>query len=323
MSNHLGILGHSAEGAALCFRVFCQLGEGELGEHEHPDVSLDCRSFAPCMPAYDRGDFDWIRAFMEVGLNRLAKAGADFFVCPDNTVHQALERPGRDFPLPGLHIADVVADHAARDGRSRVGVLGTGYLMGGPVYPAALERRGIAAELPDAEDRELVNDIIFRELVKGVFTDESRDRFRRVIERLGDRGCDAVALVCTEIPLLVTPESSPLPTLDSTRLGCSRERRWTSPSAGCPCRPGAAAPVVSASPSDFCPVASPSADDDGADHPGRGEQADRGEDGDGDPRTDQPAAYRDAIAHAQHAEPGPQEPFGQEPGFVEEQILEI
>ena len=215
---HLGILGHSSEGAAECFRTFCQLGEGELGEHEHPDVTLDCISFARSLPAYERGDFGPIRATMEVSLNRLASTGADFFVCPDNTVHQALERPGRDFALPGLHIADVVADHAACAGYSRVAVLGTKYLMGGPVYPAALARRGITAELPEAEDRTLVNDIIFRELVKGVFSDRSRDQFRRVIEKLGDRGCDAAALVCTEIPLLVTPESSPLPTLDSTRL---------------------------------------------------------------------------------------------------------
>lgn len=218
MTRHLGILGHSSEGAVECFRTFCQLGEGELGEHEHPDVTLDCISFARCLPAYERDDLDPIRATMEVSLDRLAKAGADFFVCPDNTVHQALERPGRDFALPGLHIADVVADCAAREGYSKVAVLGTKYLMRGPVYPAALARRGITAELPDAEDRALVNDIIFRELVKGIVTDESRDQFTRIIGNLGERGCDAAALVCTEIPLLVTPDSSPLPTLNSTRL---------------------------------------------------------------------------------------------------------
>ncbi|HVV09209.1 aspartate/glutamate racemase family protein [Amycolatopsis sp.] len=212
MAGHLGILGHSAEGAALCFRTFCAQAD------EHPDVTLDCIPFARCMPAYERGDYDAIRETMAVSLGRLARAGADFFVCPDNTVHQALERPGPEFPLPGLHIAEVVAERAARDGRGRVGVLGTKYLMDGPVYPEAFGRRGIAFELPDAKDRELVSDIIFGELVKGVFSESSRGEYVRVIERLADRGCDAVALVCTEIPLLVTPEVSPLPTLDSTRL---------------------------------------------------------------------------------------------------------
>jgi aspartate racemase len=215
---HLGILGHSAEGAALCFRAFCQDAGELLGEHEHPDVTLDCISFARCMPAYERGDYAAVRDVMAVSLGRLAAAGADFFVCPDNTVHLALEHPGPAFPLPGLHIAEVVADQAAADGRRKVGVLGTKYTMEGPIYPRALNARGIDAEIPADADGALVNDVIFGELVQGVFSDESRRRFAGVIERLRDVGCDAVALVCTEIPLLVRPAHSALPTLDSTRL---------------------------------------------------------------------------------------------------------
>jgi aspartate racemase len=139
-------------------------------------------------------------------------------VCPDNTAHLALEQTGEEFALPGLHIAEVVADQAARDRRRRVGVLGTTYLMDGPVYPRAFAAREVAAELPTADDRRIVNAIIFDELVNGVFTARSRQEYVRIIERLAARGCDAVALVCTEIPLLVTPDVSPLPTLDSTRL---------------------------------------------------------------------------------------------------------
>ncbi len=215
---HLGILGHSTEGAALCFRAFCQVGFAELGPHEHPDVTLDCITMARSMPLWDAGDHQAIRHILSESLHRLAAAGADFFVCPDNTAHLALEEEGDELPLPGLHIADVVADRAARDGRSRVGILGTRYLMDGPIYPRALSARGIAAELPCAEDRQLVNRIIFEELVNGAFTPAARLEYVRVIEELAARGCDAVALVCTEIPLLVTPAVSPLPTLDSTRL---------------------------------------------------------------------------------------------------------
>ncbi len=215
---HLGILAHSAEGAALCFRAFCQEGFGELGPHDHPDVTLDCIALARSMPAWDEGEHDSIRATLSLSVRRLARAGADFFVCPDNTAHMALERPGEELDLPGLHIAEVVADQAARDGRTRVGVLGTRYTMDGPVYPRALAARGIAAEVPAADDRRVVNEIIFEELVNGVFTTVSRRRYVRVVERLAARGCDAVALVCTEIPLLLTPDASPLPTLDSTRL---------------------------------------------------------------------------------------------------------
>jgi aspartate/glutamate racemase len=81
-----------------------------------------------------------------------------------------------------------------------------------------LAARGIDAEIPDDNDRDIINEIIFNELVNGVFTAESRQEYVRIIEKLAARGCDSVALVCTEIPMLVTPDVSPLPTLDSTRL---------------------------------------------------------------------------------------------------------
>ncbi|MFD1933271.1 aspartate/glutamate racemase family protein [Nonomuraea mangrovi] len=216
--NHFGILAHSTEGAALSFLAYCQEAFRRTGRHEHPDVTLDYIAFGYSMAAWDAGDHDAVRRTLAVSVDRLARAGATFFACPDNTAHMALERPGPDLPLPGLHIAEVVADQAARDGRTRVAVLGTKYTMSGPIYPRALAARGIATELPDLDDQELINGIIFDELVNGVFTDASRQEYVRVISDLADRGCDAVALVCTEIPLLVTPDVSPLPTLDSTRL---------------------------------------------------------------------------------------------------------
>ncbi len=215
---HLGILAHSAEGAALCFRAFCQDGFTELGPHEHPDVTLDCIALARSMPAWNEGDHLSIRATLSASVQRLAGAGADFFVCPDNTAHMALEQPGENFALPGLHIAEVVADRAVREDHTRVGVLGTRYLMEGPVYPKAFASRGIAAEVPEAGDRHILNEIIFEELVNGVFSAASRQEYVRIIGQLGARGCDAVALACTEIPLLVTRDASTLPTLDSTRL---------------------------------------------------------------------------------------------------------
>jgi aspartate racemase len=181
-------------------------------------VTLDYIACGYSMSAWDAGDHATVRATLATSTQRLARAGADFFACPDNTAHMALEVPGPDLPLPGLHIAEVVADQAAAEGRTRVGVLGTRYTMDGPLYPRALAARGIAAELPDAEDRGLVNEVIFKELMNGVISDASRQEYLRVIERLADRGCDAVALVCTEIPLLITPDVSSLPTLDSTRL---------------------------------------------------------------------------------------------------------
>jgi aspartate racemase len=215
---HLGILATTPEGAALCFRVFCQQGADALGPHDHPDVTLDCIALARSLPAWERADHQSVRATLAVSVDRLARAGADFFACPDNTAHIALEQPGASLALPGLHIAEVVADQAARDGYQRIGLLGTKYTMEGPVYPRALAARGIAAELPAAEHRAVLHEIILAELVNGVFTEKARAEYSRIIGRLAAHGCDAVGLVCTEIPLLVPPDASPLPVLDSTRL---------------------------------------------------------------------------------------------------------
>jgi aspartate racemase len=215
---HLGIVAHSVEGAALCYREFCHEGARRLGAYDHPDVTLDGLAMARSMPAWERGDYDPIRAHLAQSVARLARAGAHFFVVPDNSAHLALERPGPPFALPGLHIAEVVAERAAALGTPRVGVLGTKFTMDGPIYRRALASRGIEAVVPDADERDSIHAVIFDELVNGIFTAESRERYLRVIHGLADRGCTAVALVCTEIPLLVTPEVSPLPTLDSTRL---------------------------------------------------------------------------------------------------------
>jgi aspartate racemase len=215
---HTGILAHSTEGAALAFLAYCQEGFARAGRHEYPDVTLDYIAFGYSMRAWDAGDHQAVRATLATSVARLARAGADFFICPDNTAHLALEAPGEDLALPGLHIAEVVAGQAAHDGRRRVGVLGTRYLMDSPLYPRVLAAHGIGAEVPAAADRDLVNRVIFSELVNGEFKPGSRQEYARVIAGLAARGCDAVALACTEIPLLVTPADSPLPTLDSTRL---------------------------------------------------------------------------------------------------------
>jgi aspartate racemase len=215
---HFGILAHSAEGAALCFLAFCREGFAKLGPHMHPDVTLDCIAMGQSLEAWENGDYAPIRDIHARSVERLARAGAGFFACPDNTSHIALETAGPPLAIPGLNIADVVAEEAARRGMRRVGVLGTKFTMDGPVYPRALAARGIGFEVPAPGERTTINRIIFDELVEGKVLDASRARYVDIIRNLAARGCDGVALVCTEIPLLVTPEVSPLPALDSTRL---------------------------------------------------------------------------------------------------------
>ena len=215
---HIGILAHSAEGATLCYRTAWLEGVRRLGPHNHPEITLTGVAMAEAMPAWESGDLAKLRSIFIRDAGKLAAAGADFFVLPDNTAHIALESEGEAFPIPCLHIAEVVADEAQQLGHRNVGILGTKWTMSGPVYPGALGRRGIGHAVPDEADRKTVDSIIFDELCLGVFTDESRAAYVAIIEKLAEQGCDSVALVCTEIPLLITEAVSPLPILDSTRL---------------------------------------------------------------------------------------------------------
>jgi aspartate racemase len=215
---HVGIVACSAEGAALCYQSLCRQALTLVGKNDHPRVTLDSVPLARWMPAFDRGDLAGVAAFMLDSARVLAAAGADFAVCPDNSAHLAWDHVQAGTPIPWLHIARVLAAEAAGRGFRRVGVLGTRFTMAGPLYRDALGAVGIEAVVPEAADFELVDRVIFEELVDGVFSEGSRAEYNRVIARLRGRGCDAVALACTEIPLLVRAEESPLPTLDSTAL---------------------------------------------------------------------------------------------------------
>jgi len=218
MPLHIGILAHSAEGATLCYRTMWLEGIRRMGEHDHPEITLTGVPMARALEAWAADDRPALRTIFMADAHKLAAAGADFFVLPDNSAHIALEAPGDPFPIPCLHIAEVVAAEAAANDYRRIGILGTEWTMTGPVYPGALGRRGLEWEIPDEADRRLVHSVIMDELCLGEYREESRAAYVRIMETLAARGCDAVALVCTEIPLLIRPKDSPLPVLDSTRL---------------------------------------------------------------------------------------------------------
>ncbi len=215
---HIGILAQSADGAALAFLEMVRESARRLGAHDHPEITLSILPMAATLAAYARNDLAAVRVHLAATCTRLADAGCDFFVCPDNTAHLALETAGPPLALAGLHIADIVAGRAQADGRRRIALLGTRWTMTGPVYPAAFARAGLEMRTPPEIDRALVDRVIFDELCQGRILDGSRAELVRIIADLAREGCDAVALSCTEIPLLVTPEVSPVPTLDSTRL---------------------------------------------------------------------------------------------------------
>jgi aspartate racemase len=215
---HIGIIACSAEGAALCYQTICRDALTLVGKNDHPEITLDSIPMARWLSAFDAGDHRGVARFMLESARRVAAAGADFAICPDNSAHLAWDFVQAETPIPWLHIGRVVAEDASRRGFRSVGILGTRYTMSGPVYREALGAVGIEAVTPEPDDFAVVDRVIWSELVDGIVSEASRAEYNRVISRLAARGCDAVALVCTEIPLLVRADDCPLPALDSTRL---------------------------------------------------------------------------------------------------------
>ncbi|OFX15983.1 aspartate racemase [archaeon RBG_16_50_20] len=218
MTKHIGIVACSSEGAALCYRTICLEGAMIMGRQSHPEITMHTYPLSEYMRHIEVDRWDGVAELMLSSAEKLARVGADFIICPDNTIHQAFDRVVDKSSLPWLHIAEEVASEAAGRNYRRLGILGTRYLMEGPVYPTKLAAKKINHSIPDTNERRRINEIIFDELVKGRFTEESRRYFNEVIDRLKDQGCDAAVLACTEIPLLLTEDDSSLPTLDSTRI---------------------------------------------------------------------------------------------------------
>jgi aspartate racemase len=218
MAQQIGIVACSAEGAALCYRTICLEALALMGEHNHPEITLNSIPMVRHMAFIREDDWAGVADLMLESVRKVASAGAAFAICPDNTCHQAFPYLIGKSPIPWLSIAETVAAEAQRLGFKRLAILGTRYLMEGPVYREALSKYAIESETPDAPAREKINTIIFKELVNGLFPETSRLYFNEVMEELKTRGCDAAVLGCTEIPLIVRPSDAPLPTLDSTRL---------------------------------------------------------------------------------------------------------
>ena len=218
MHGHIGIVACSAEGAALCYRTICVEGAQLTGPHNHPEVSVHTYPLAAYMECIYRGDWSGVGDLMLASAQKLAGAGADFLICPDNTIHNALPGIEARSPLPWLHIADVVVAEAQARGFRRLGLTGTRYLVESDVYPARLSAAGLSYLRPGPAEREEINRIIMDELVYGVFEKQAVSYLQGVLARMKEDGCDAAVLGCTELPLVLNDSNSPLPVLDSTRL---------------------------------------------------------------------------------------------------------
>jgi aspartate racemase len=174
------------------------------------------------MDCIEKDDWDGVAALMVSSAKKLAAAGADFAVCPDNTVHRVYEKVAKQSPIPLLSIIDVVAEECRLRGYRKVGVLGTKYTMQGPMYRDALARLKIEMAVPDRKDQDKVNSVIFNELVPEGVTKSSVKALTDIVQKLKQAGCDSVILGCTELPLVIDKKNSPLPVVDSTRLLASK-----------------------------------------------------------------------------------------------------
>jgi aspartate racemase len=215
---HIGIVAVSAEGAALCYRTICLEGARLLGPHSHPEISLHCFPLSTYQHLIDCGRWDAVGQTLLDSAAKLVRAGAELLICPDNTVHQGLDLVRDYSPAPWIHIAEELVAEARRRSLSRLAILGTRFLMEGPVYRSRIESAGIDYRIPNPQRRERINQIIYEQLVYARLLPASLAYFQEVIRELAADGCDGVALACTEIPLLISQAESPLPILDSTRI---------------------------------------------------------------------------------------------------------
>ena len=215
----IGLIGGmSWHSTASYYRIINETVAGRLGGHASASIALRSLDFAEVRRC--QVEDDWVGAgdlLARAGRECVA-GGADIVAICTNLMHKVAPAVEAAIEVPLLHIADAVADVAARQGWERLGLLGARWVMEETFYADRLARHGISAVAPEADDRTLVDRVVFEELTQGRVLDASRDAYVAVIERLAARGAQAVVLACTEIGLLVGPDDSPLPLVDSAEV---------------------------------------------------------------------------------------------------------
>jgi len=206
----IGLIGGmSWESSAVYYRIMNEAVRDRLGGLHSAKTLLYSVDFAEVKAMQDEARWEAAGAFLNDAARRLEAGGADFLVLCTNTMHKVAEQITAGVGIPLIHIADVTADAVKRAGLSRVGLLGTRFTMEQDFYTGRLKEHGLEVIIPDARERQLVNDVIFGELCVGTIRTESRDAFKKIIEDLVSRGAEGIILGCTEIGLLVGPEDVP------------------------------------------------------------------------------------------------------------------
>jgi aspartate racemase len=216
----IGLIGGlSWESSAEYYRIINERAQARLGGVHSARTLMYSFDFGEIEALQHRGDWPAATALMIDAAERLERGGAYFAVICSNTMHLMANEVAAAIGVPLLHIADPTAERIKATGIARVGLLGTQFTMEQEFYKGRLaERFGFEVIVPDAADRAVVHDIIYRELVKGEVRDASRQKYRAIIHRLAAAGADAIIFGCTEIMLLVGASDSPVPVFDTTTI---------------------------------------------------------------------------------------------------------
>ena len=216
----IGLLGGMSWESSIEYeRIINEEVRARLGGVHSADLVIRSFDFAEVEALQQRNDWDAAGRLLADAARALAGAGAELLVLCTNTMHQVFEAIESATDVPVLHIVDATAAAISRDGVRTVGLLGTRYTMERPFYRERMEQlHGIHVEVPDDDERTVIHDVIYDELVRGVVRDESRERYLTAIDHLVERGCEGIIAGCTEIELLVRPEHVSVPYYATTRL---------------------------------------------------------------------------------------------------------
>jgi aspartate racemase len=219
MHKKIGILGGmSPESTVEYYQYITRTYTERFGDHGYPEVIIYSVSFQPYVdwPREDR--WDLVAQGLSAAAQKLEAAGADFILIATNTMHLVFDEVQASVDVPMLSLLDAVGEAILARGMKTVGLLGTKFTMEKTFYQDGLARKGVAVLMPEADDREYVNNVIYNELVAGQIRDESRAGFVAVMDRLAGRGAEGIILGCTEIPLLVSEKDVGMPLFDTTAI---------------------------------------------------------------------------------------------------------
>lgn len=215
---HIGIVGITAEGSALCYQTICREAAKKFPDHKHPEISIHNRSFHHILQAQERGNWNAVAQMILESIEKLAASGAEFAIIPGNSVHFAMKQIRQRSPIPVLSLLEIVADECMERGYKKAAILGVGFTMKGGLYTEPLADKGVEAYTLPEIDQKTVNDIIYTEIVPGKVTERGVERLYGVIKRARDQRCDVAILACTELPIVLNEDKSDLALIDTTRL---------------------------------------------------------------------------------------------------------